>query len=245
VPTDPCDAIVQAEGLECNMMGSQTIAAAAQWTAGCREYGDLVVEAFTLVLEMEPTGAPFTIIADTVTLNPGSELDADGYGYPADSGPGRGSENPFGSGAGHGGEGGPRGDVPGGLTYGSRELPITAGSGGGVAGGGAIRICARRSIIADGNISANGLDSGATGAGAGGSILLIAPTISGTGTLSARGGAISWPACGGAGSTGGGGRISLRASTNDFDGVINVEGGGAVCGWGAAGTGTSFFGTLP
>src|SRR5206468_12051988 len=70
------------------------------------------------------------------------------------------------------------------------------GSGGG-AGGGAIRIASSTSISVSGDIEANGgvggarsLDgnSGLGGGGSGGAIHLVAPTITGAGVLSARGG---------------------------------------------------------
>ena len=130
------------------------------------------------------------------------------------------------------------GNTPGagGATYGSSNLrPIVGGSGGGGGvgnvpsatggggggGGGAIVIASSTSIAITGSpaIRANGGDGGTGsygggGAGSGGAIRLIAPTISGSGTLVAQGG----NGGGWGGGTGGNGRIRLEATTLSYSG---------------------------
>ena len=126
----------------------------------------------------------------------------------------------------------------GGAAYGNALLvPLRGGSGGGGgsssadagggggAGGGALRIFSSTSIILSGSITVNGGDGGAPppgqsqggGGGSGGSIHLIAPAISGSGTLSAEGGAH--------GNTPGAnrssrGRVRLDATSDQFTGAI-------------------------
>ena len=91
--------------------------------------------------------------------------------------------------------------------------------GGGGAGGGALLIASSASIRVDGAIFANGGASqgGAcgSGAGAGGAIRLAAPTVSGTGRLQVREGAMD-TTCGKAGATPG--RIRLEAFDDRFTG---------------------------
>jgi hypothetical protein len=102
----------------------------------------------------------------------------------------------------------------------------TSAGGGGGAGGGALRIFSSTSIAVNGSITADGGNGGAppsgqstgAGGGSGGSIHLIAPTISGTGTLSALGG--------GHGNllalVASRGRIRLDATANQFAGTANA-----------------------
>jgi hypothetical protein len=125
----------------------------------------------------------------------------------------------------------------GGAMYGSGFLrPIIGGSGGGGSagaignvaggggggGGGAILIVSSSSITLNSSaiIRANGgsgyyvnWSSGGGGGGAGGAIRLIAPTITGTGSLYAQGGTANY-----GGGTGGNGRIRLEATTLSFTG---------------------------
>jgi hypothetical protein len=131
--------------------------------------------------------------------------------------------------------------TPAGSTYGNTQLvPLIGGSGGsggcvassdnatdaaggsGGGGGGAIRIVSTTSISVTGSatISANGGNGGSGrsggtpgGGGAGGAIHLIAPSISGNGTLYALG----------SGSAGGG-YISLSAANNTFTGSDTAGG---------------------
>lgn len=92
----------------------------------------------------------------------------------------------------------------------------TAGDNGG-AGGGAIRIVSSSSITinstgyitASGGGAGGGLGGCGGGSGSGGAIHLVAPTVTGTGSLFAGGGAT-------------GGIIKISASTNTFAGQVNV-----------------------
>jgi hypothetical protein len=135
-----------------------------------------------------------------------------------------------------------------GTTYGNDTLnPLARGSGGngapttdtggigggnGGAGGGAIRIVSSASITVSGSILARGGNGGAPdgntpanrvqlttgGSGSGGAIHLIAPTISGAGTLDVSGGTT----VSGAGYTSGGGGVGwilLSANSNTFTGT--------------------------
>ncbi len=135
-----------------------------------------------------------------------------------------------GGGAGHVGPGG-NGAAGGGVLEGSGRaygnaflLPLLGGSGGaggghnggslygagGGAGGGAILIASSDRILVDGTIRTNGggghvlFNGGASGGGggSGGSIRLIAPIVSGGGTLSVNGGSSNGSLPGGAGSPG-------------------------------------------
>lgn len=109
---------------------------------------------------------------------------------------------------------------------------VTIGGGNGGAGGGAIRIVSSTSITVSGSILARGGNGGAPdsntppadtnpasgGGGSGGAIHLIAPTISGAGTLDVSGGAV----LSGSGYTSGGGGVGwilLNATTNSFTGT--------------------------
>ena len=98
------------------------------------------------------------------------------------------------------------------------------GTGGG-AGGGAIRIASSTSISVSGGIEANGglggarVDSFDGGGGSGGAIHLVAPTITGGGALSARGGVRPYPAD--FRSAGGVGRIRVDAFVQQFAGTSN------------------------
>ena len=128
-----------------------------------------------------------------------------------------------------------------GLAYGNAVLlPLRGGSGGGGggnasapggsggAGGGAIRIFSSSSIAVSGAITANGGDGGVPpvgfdtggGGGSGGSIHLIAPTLTGAGTLSAIGGfhgntQLFFPRASR-------GRIRVDATVNQFSGTADA-----------------------
>lgn len=102
----------------------------------------------------------------------------------------------------------------------------TPGSGGG-AGGGALRIFSSTSIAVNGAITADGGNGGAgpgfdddAGGGSGGGIHLIAPIISGTGTLSAAGGRYRERLDGLFDASVG--RVRLDAASNQFSGVSNA-----------------------
>lgn len=148
-------------------------------------------------------------------------LDADGMGYNAGHGDGKGETSQSRqSGGGYGGRGGDGGNdymrrPIGGAPYGSAVEPVHPGSGGGVVstlngpGGGAIRISANH-VMLNGEIRASGTPA-TRSCGSGGSILIETSTLSGTGSLRAHGGTpetISeyW-------NPGGGGRIAIHYDT--------------------------------
>ena len=111
-----------------------------------------------------------------------------------------------------------------GICYGSMFEPVTHGSGGkSFAGGGAIRMVVGRnmhvagSVTADGGGGAGNTSSSGSGTGAGGSVWLdVDGTLSGNGTISARGG-------GAYDYAGGGGRVALYLRNNEFTGDLSAE----------------------
>ncbi len=160
------------------------------------------------------------------------------------NGPGGGDGSPLdfgwgGAGAGHAAEGeDTQNNNRGGRAYGNVFiLPLVGGSGGGGgdeispgipggggSGGGALLIASSEAIRLDGTIRADGGAGGEDiggfflggGGGSGGALRLVAPVISGAGTLSADGGARGTNG-GGAGSPG---RIRLEAFHQSFTGDI-------------------------
>lgn len=192
------------------------------------------------------------IVSNDVAVAVGASINVNGVGYGSGQGSGHGniSGNAYtaGSGGGHGGSGGsgfdPIGEVlvPGGICYGSLDQSTTLGSGGGSSyagegglGGGQIQISAGGTASLDGLLSANGADAtnSRAGGGAGGSIWIAAPNITGSGTIIANGGK-GEPIYGGGG---GGGRILLQCGTNNFSGNITAYGGS---GWQFGGAGSIF-----
>ena len=171
-------------------------------------------------------GLGVAIDAVDILVDATSKITADGKGYAgaapyylAGAGPGAGlGGSGGGTGAGYGGIGGVNtyGRAGGGV-YGSPLAPTDLGSGGGSDdhsgdwggnGGGAIRINASGTLTLDGTISANGVNGGydGGGAGSGGSIWVTTHALIGSGTFKAVGGNgpnTSWP--GG----GGGGRVAV------------------------------------
>ncbi len=173
-------------------------------------------------------GIPEILCRDLV-VSTGAEILGDGRGYGGTRGPGSvsGSGTAPNGGGGHGGGGGVASNGrAGGVPYGSTEEPREPGSGGGAThqdangetGGAGLRIAAKRHVLVNGLVSANGspgrlLSSDRnTGGGAGGSIWLSCVTFAGTGgVVRAEGGdgAVNVQASGG----GGGGRIAVHYDT--------------------------------
>lgn len=175
-----------------------------------------------------------------------SRIDLDGRGFASGTGPGTAppsNVNGWSAGGGHGGYGGRGFAQPsttfGGTAYGSLLEPSTFGSGGGAnspsgtgltgagAGGGALKLTVQGALVVDGQIRASGTNGTpswwSSGGGAGGSIWITAPSLSGVGTISANGGA--GDGVYGAGG-GGGGRIAMNVpSTASFSGTITAFGG--------------------
>src|SRR5262249_26495949 len=148
-------------------------------------------------------------------------------GFPAQPGAGPGgggiSNGGFGigAGAGHAGRGG---GGTGGQAYGNDFLvPLLGGSGGGGgtnqgggAGGGGLLIASSISITIQGTITAQGGGNFPGGFGSGGAIHLLAPLISGAGTLRAPANFTA-----GGGNDGAPGRIRLEAFQHAFTGTTD------------------------
>jgi hypothetical protein len=174
--------------------------------------------------EAKPYGTGVTIHSNNIVIEAGGTLAADGMGFYPQQGPG--STTSGSSGASHGGYGM---GVDGGrrtFTYGSALAPTALGSGGsstvGGPGGGAIKLDVSGTVTIDGTLSATGHGGKQLGGGSGGSIWIVANTITGAGTIDVRGGDDSWSS----GFSGGGGRIRLEWQTGSylFNGIVSAEG---------------------
>lgn len=182
----------------------------------------------------------FLAVLGNATIHPGGVISADGAGSAAGQGPGAGryyiaGTNTYGGGGAHGGYGalGGYSVAFGGVPYDSFTVPTMPGSGGGSAGspvnggagGGVLRLTVDGALTINGRLSAEGLPApGSGGGGSGGSIVLSAPVFSGSGLISANGGA-GHPLYGGGG---GGGRIAINCASNSFTGTLRAWGGGGV-----------------
>jgi hypothetical protein len=189
--------------------------------------------------------ASLTLTVTNVTIQLGGGIRADAASRSPSQAQGGGQTSNFGGGgggaAGYGGAG--LSGASGGLAIAkSLNLPVTAGGMGGGAsgaiqipggfGGGVISLTVPGTLALDGQISANGAPGTNfnVGGGGGGSIRISARTISGTGTISANGGAGN-----NAGGGGSGGAIALYTDVNLFSGPITAIGGGGA-NFGGAGT---------
>jgi cysteine-rich repeat protein len=148
----------------------------------------------------------------------GGKIDVNGKGFPATRTYGNattGGATNLNMGGSHAGLGGRTNNL-GAITYGLFDAPFEPGGGGnnaGATGGGVVKIVVtdpNGSARIDGEILANGIVA-STG-GAGGSIFISAPLISGTGLMTARGGTTN-----AAGGAGGGGRIAIIADLAQGD----------------------------
>jgi hypothetical protein len=187
-----------------------------------------------------PQGHPFHLgVRGDLTIASGAEVNLDGQGFPAGTGPGPGSDQ---AGAGHGGAGGnPRTGPPGGLAYGNAEEPMDPGSGAGNRpGGGAARFSVQGTLRLDGLITANASSSTTGGGAAGGSLRIHASRITGRGFVLADGGNGANTSNTGGGA---GGRISiLHHGTPLPTNQVSAAGGS---GWQAGAHGTRILQTLP
>ncbi|MCB2153456.1 hypothetical protein KQI84_01100 [bacterium] len=192
----------------------------------------------TALVNDEWAGQGVKLTARNFELDETSLITATGQGYisPARQsngyGPGGGGfgNGNGGGGAGHGGYGGAGSVGVPGLPYGSMYIPLDLGSGGGTGdegtpsghGGGAIEIATGETLTIDGNVEANGLaGSGDCAGGSGGSVLLNAANLTGSGFVTAIGGNVEWQ-CG----AGAGGRIAAYSKDGDFtETQLNVSGG--------------------
>ncbi|MBF0245391.1 MAG: hypothetical protein HQL31_08985, partial [Planctomycetes bacterium] len=166
-------------------------------------------------------------LSGNLTVENGGLIHTDGKGSP----PGQGQGKPVGAnvysdGGSYGGAGGDsalNGGV--GAPYGNVYAPVNIGSGGVNASGadsyagGAIRLTLSGELVVNGQLSSDGLTSGASGAGgSGGSVYITCAAISGTGNIHADGGGSSVNNGGG-----GGGRVAiiLTSAGNDFTGFTS------------------------
>jgi RHS repeat-associated protein len=188
-----------------------------------------------------------TLQADNLTVAAGGAIEADGQGYAAATGLGKGTNGGnTGGGAGHGGIGGAGNGYAGGNAYGDVYAPTTLGSGGGNAGagggagGGAIRLVIADQLTVNGIISSQGANgSGGGGGGSGGSIWITANIFAGNGHIKADGGNGGYSGWGwvGYGGGGAGGRIAIYANTLASTIVPSAIGGS---GYQNGGVGTIF-----
>ncbi len=171
------------------------------------------------------TGGNITLYATNVTLN--GRISGNNLGYTSGTGicVGDSGWHSGGTGGGHGGIGG---SVLyfGGCAYDSLLMPTEYGTAGtpdlgagsiGRNGGGIVSILANN-LVLNSNITVDGT-SGTTdrqAGGAGGSIYLVADTLSGSGLLSSTGGSGYGAASGGAG-----GRIAIYYNTTSWTGLLN------------------------
>lgn len=178
-----------------------------------------------------------------------ANVNTNGYG----PGCGRYVGNNGAGGAGYGGAGANGQDGGAGGTYGSSNAPTQPGSGGGTTsqggvaggnGGGLIWIEVSKNAVIDGLLTANGTYASwgggwRAGGGSGGGIFVKAKSVSGAGTLSAKGGYAAQ-----SGGNGGGGRIAVWYTVNNFTGSTNVVGasGGS---YGTGGNGTVVWQYVP
>lgn len=181
-------------------------------------------------------------VGGDLTLASGGAISADGKGFATGCGSSPGNAPS------HGGCGR---DRPASECYGSIFEPVTLGSGGttqngyGGAGGGVIRLAVAGTFTHNGTLSANGRGTGTgeSGYGAGGSILVKAAAIVGTGSTTAYGAKSSASFAPGSG----GGRIALyqreAADWSRYTGLVTAEAcnpGGAHQGKARASAGTVY-----
>jgi hypothetical protein len=176
-------------------------------------------------------------ISNTMTL--AGEIDVSELGHASYTGTGRGGlgsggANPA-SGGGYGSAGGRGYENNAGVTYGTESAPTDYGSGGGYdnhvtttggAGGGAVKLTIADMLTLTGSIKSNGqtYTNYDAGAGSGGSIWINSGSITGAGTLEAKGGNAS-PG-GYLNGAGGAGRIAIvmtdALGSYDYSGSVNM-----------------------
>lgn len=172
---------------------------------------------YTNIVNGKTYGNTAVLQVESLEVKANGLLSAEGLGFFSGLGP---SVPNYLDGGSHGGRGGLY-TAPS-ATYGSLTNPVTMGAGGGSGyrGGGALLIVASGTVTVNGTVSANGLANANSG-GAGGSINIKAPVLTGAGTIRANGGTASLYGCGA------GGRIAFSISGSDaFSGAIEANGGG-------------------
>jgi hypothetical protein len=197
------------------------------------------------------------VFTGDLTVTASGNVDVSRRGFQPYSGTGKGGK--FGTltgGGGYGGYGGSSqgtttGYAAGGEAYGSSTWPVDLGSSGGnvnydpygnnnsdVGGGGAMKLTVGGTFNLLGNLYADGGSTSPSfafnndGAGSGGSILVITNTLTGTGSMLARGGTIAFTFSDGG--AGGGGRIATYANI-DSSPITRDVSGGAILGGGSNG----------
>lgn len=175
------------------------------------------------------------LLTNTLDMQSGSFISANGLGYPKYMGPGyAGNERTGASYGGYGGIG--DADVPATPTYGDLYHPVDLGSGSQSTGGGAIRI-ETTNIDIDGDIMANGTAASSRASGSGGSVWINTVNINGSGSITANAGDASSYSGGGAG-----GRIALYYEINNgfsFD-TTHLQATGAHGSYSDGGPGTIY-----
>lgn len=234
-----CGNLIVTNGGDLAIHAGSTNASTPAYGAIVTVTGDILIRTNSNIYPWshETNGGSVFFQINNMTIDVGGAFSADNKGFKGGNisdgyGPGRGKYvglNNNGAG-GYGGRGG-RYSAPYGLTYGSSNAPVDAGSGGagpsssypGGAGGGAAWISASGTITLNGTIGANGQPTqGAYGSsGSGGGIYIMTRVITGTnGTISATGGNT-----GGSNgrSGGGGGRIAIWSSYDQYQGACTLE----------------------
>ncbi len=155
-------------------------------------------------------------IGGDFTLGGDAMIDVDVKGFSAGRGPSPGGTTQGHTGAGHGGVAswGTTFIAPG-PTYGSVFRPTTLGSGGNQPGGGAVYLTVEGTATLNGAISARGTGGYRWPGSAGGSILLKADALSGTGWMDASGGTSTDNT-----GAGGGGRIGVILESGTTFGTV-------------------------
>ena len=198
-------------------------------SAGEYYFRNLTVASNTVLTLVGDPGAPgdfkgVKIIADSITVENGSAISANGTGYTSlEDSPGAGESD---GGYGYGGKGGDwhykTSSALGGATYGSAFLPTDLGSGGSInaGGGGALWLVVSGTFKNDGSISANGIKDRASG----GSIYVRTSLLEGSGMFTANGARCYgfFPYSG----AGGGGRIAVYYEESGFVGSVEASRGG-------------------
>lgn len=190
-------------------------------------------------------------VTTDLTIGGTGKINVDYRGYEYGEGPGAGTAVGNGSsGAGYGGDGGDGALAVGGSAYGDEFMPVNIGSGGpnefdhGGRGGGAVKLTVGGILSVGGTMSSNGETTGShpwndAGGGAGGSIYVIADTITGSGSITVNGGNSIG---GGGGGGGAGGRIAIYYNTKSYSGSVTATGG---TGWDNGDDGTIIFNDAP
>ncbi len=153
-------------------------------------------------------------VGGDLTVGEGFVFNAYNAGFGRQCGPS--SSGSTDKGASHGGYGGSS-FYAAGTVYGDLKNPQTLGSGAygdstGYDGGGAVLLMVDGDLVVNGKITADGGDGINSCGPAGGSVNIVAKTLSGTGTIMAEGGSP-----GGKRHGGGGGRIAVRLTGEDLD----------------------------